>query len=120
MKLHQIRDILKAEVLAGENLLDREVHYAFGSDLMSDVLAFANEKTLLLTGLTNPQVIRTAEMMDLTAIVFVRGKKPDPASIAMAEENNITLMRTSHTLYTASGLLYSAGLRGIDILGVVK
>lgn len=120
MKLLQVRDILQAEVLAGKDNFDREIEYAFGADLMSDVLAFVNEKTLLLTGLTNPQVIRTAEMMDIAAIIYVRGKRPDDASLELAEENGLTIMCTPYTLYTTSGLLYSSGLRGIDVLGVVK
>lgn len=120
MNIRQIVEILEAEVLTGEGDMGKEVKYAFGADLMSDVLAFVNEKTVLLTGLTNPQVIRTAEMIDISAIVYVRGKKPDKASIKLAEENNITLLRTPFTLYTTSGLLYSAGLQGIDILGVIK
>lgn len=120
MTIRQIMEILKAEVLTCADAMDREVKYAFGADLMSDVLAFVNEKTVLLTGLTNPQVVRTAEMMDISAIVYVRGKKPDAASIAMAKEKNITILCTHYTLYTTSGLLYSAGLQGIDVLGVVK
>jgi len=120
MELCQIKDILNADVIAGEVFLDREVDYAFGADLMSDVLAFVNEKTILLTGLTNPQVIRTAEMMDIAAIVYVRGKRPDIASIDLAEANGITIMCTPYTLYTTSGLLYSSGLRGLDVLGVIE
>ena len=80
MYLYEIRDILDAEVITGKSRMDREVDFAFGADLMSDVLAFVNERTVLLTGLTNPQVIRTAEMMDLAAIIYVRGKRPDAAS----------------------------------------
>ncbi len=117
MELWQVKDILNAEVLSGKEHLKRKVDHAFGADLMSDVLAFVNERTLLLTGLTNPQVIRTAEMLDIAAIVYVRGKRPDDASIQMAEANNMTIMCTPFTLYTTSGLLYSNGLRGIDDLG---
>lgn len=120
MKLNRIKDILDAKVLAGDDLLDREIDYAFGADLMSDVLAFVNEKTLLLTGLTNPQVVRTAEMMDMLAIVYVRGKTPDKASLELAQRNGMTIMCTPYTLYTTSGLLYSEGLKGIDVLGVIK
>jgi predicted transcriptional regulator len=115
MKLANVINILDAELLSGENFIDKEVDCAFSSDLMSDVLAFAGKRTLLLTGLTNAQVIRTAEMIDVSAIVFVRNKKPTNDIIELAKENNIILMRTSHTLYTASGKLYCLGLQGIHI-----
>lgn len=112
MKLSEVRDILDARVLAGEELLVHEVNSACGSDLMSDVLAFVKDHALLLTGLMNPQVIRTAEMMDITAIVFVRGKCPDEALIEMAKMKDMVLMTTEQPLYIASGLLYSNGLVG--------
>jgi len=110
MKLSEVRDILSCKVLCGEDILDHEVKSAFGSDLMSDVLAFVKDRSLLLTGLMNPQVIRTAEMLDITAIVFVRGKAPDENLIAMAEAKDMVLMSTDHHLYIASGLLYTNGL----------
>ena len=114
MKLRQIRDILQADVLWGDGLLENEVSYAFGSDLMSDVLAFVKTGTILLTGLINSQVIRTAEMADVTAILFVRGKVPDEDVIALAKENSIAILTTKNTLFTTSGILYSCGLRGIE------
>lgn len=120
MYLYEIREILDAEVIAGKAGMDREVDFAFGADLMSDVLAFVNERTVLLTGLTNPQVVRTAEMMDLTAIIYVRGKRPDAASLELAEETGITVMCTPYTLYTTSGILYNAGLKGIDESGAMR
>ncbi len=112
MKLSEVREILDAKVLAGEDLLDHEVNSACGSDLMSDVLAFVKDRALLLTGLMNPQVIRTAEMMDITAIVFVRGKEPDEALIRMAEAKDMVLMSTEYPLYIAAGELYTNGLVG--------
>lgn len=120
MKLNEIRDILDANVLVGEEFLEREVFSAFGSDLMSDVLAFINEKSILLTGLTNPQVIRTAEVADLFAIVFVRGKMPSKDLLDLALEKNITIMTTEYTLYTTSGKLYERGLQGVRIEGVLR
>jgi predicted transcriptional regulator len=120
MKLSEIKEILDAEVLVGQEFLDKEVTSAFGSDLMSDVLAFVNESTVLLTGLTNPQVIRTAEMVDLFAIVFVRGKRPSEDILEMARKNNITILMTEDILYTACGKLYSRGLKGVDIMGAVE
>lgn len=115
MKICEVKKVLGAEVLCGDNLMGNEVSYAFGSDLMSDVLAFVKGKTLLLTGLTNQQVVRTAEMADLSAIVFVRGKKPGEDIIDLATEKNIVLLMTKDTMYTASGKLYSNGLEGVTI-----
>ncbi len=112
MKLSEICTILEAECLAHENALDTEVTVACGSDLMSDVLAFGRSRGVLLTGLVNPQVIRTAEMMDITAIVFVRGKMPTDEVIELAKKKDIVILRTERPLYMACGLLYSNGLRG--------
>lgn len=110
-----IRDVvnkLDANVLCGEEFLNHEVISACGSDLMSDVLAFVKEKTVLLTGLTNPHVIRTAEMLDVSCIVFVRGKQPTQDILDMAMEREIAILNTPETLFTACGKLYEAGLRG--------
>lgn len=112
MKLSKVAEVLEAKVLAGEDYLDTEVTSAFGCDLMSDVLAFVNDKTLLLTGLINPQVIRTAEMMDIGAIVFVRGKEPDESIVEMAKAKDVVIMTTEYNLYTAAGELYINGLPG--------
>jgi predicted transcriptional regulator len=112
LKVGQIRDLLDAKVLAGEEMLDSEVISACGSDLMSDVLAYVKEQTVLLTGLTNPHVIRTAEMLDVTAIVFVRGKAPMKEIISMAEERGMIILTTQYTLYEACGILYQSGLSG--------
>lgn len=120
MKVQEIKEILNAKVLTGEEFLYKEVNAAFGSDLMSDVLAFVNEETVLLTGLTNPQVIRTAEMIDLFVIVFVRAKIPDDSILEMAKKNNITILSTKYTLYTACGKLYEKGLRGVVVKGEIR
>ncbi len=115
MKIRKIAELLDCEVLVGGEFLDREVKYAFGSDLMSDVLAYTEEDTVLLTGLCNNQVIRTAEMLDLKSIVFVRGKCPTEDIIELAKEDDILILRTEHTMYSASGILYSHGLEGTSI-----
>ncbi|MBI9014874.1 MAG: hypothetical protein JEZ08_21775 [Clostridiales bacterium] len=115
MKLREIAELLNCDVLVGEKFLDREVKYAFGSDLMSDVLAYTEEDTVLLTGLCNNQVIRTAEMLDLKSIVFVRGKCPTEEIVNLAKEDDILILRTEHTMYSASGILYSHGLQGTAI-----
>lgn len=115
MKLAQVRIMLNAEVLCGMEWLDRDVKSACGSDLMSDVLAFTKEQALLLTGLTNIQVIRTAEMSDLVAIIFVRGKRPGPDVIEMAQKMQIPLLTTERQMYEACGLLYKDGLAGCSL-----
>ena len=112
MKLSDVKEIINGKVLVGEEFLDQEVESAFGSDLMSDVLAFVDKKVLLLTGLVNPQVIRTAEMMDITAIVFVRGKCPNESVIELAKAKDMVVITTDHSMYVASGKLYSNGLTG--------
>lgn len=114
--MREIKEILKAKVLVGEELLDREIYYACGSDLLSDVLAFAKEHALLLTGLTNAQVIRTAEMIDLLGIVFVRGKKPETATVELASLKKIPLLSTHLPMYESCGRLYLKGLRGCSEL----
>ncbi len=110
MKLEKIKQLLDAKVLVGEDKLYREVNAACGSDLMSDVLAFVKDQALLLTGLVNGQVIRTAEMMDIKAIVFVRGKMPSEDMVNLAREYDMVIMSTENSMYPACGKLYSEGL----------
>ena len=110
MKLHEVRDILDAKVLCGEEFLEREVYAACGSDLMSDVLAFVKNQSVLLTGLINPQVIRTAEMMDMCCVIIVRGKTPDEMLVQLAKKKDIVLMVSRYAMYSACGKLYSGGL----------
>ena len=116
MTILEIKEILGARVLSGEEWLTKEVHTACGSDMMSDVLAFVKDQAVLLTGLCNPQVIRTAEMMDIVCIVFVRGKDPDEFMIAMAQEAQIALLSAKQRMFTACGLLYSKGLHGGEMV----
>lgn len=117
MILQDIKQIIDAKVIFGKDKLDLEILAACGADLMSDVLAFSAEKTLLLTGLTKPQVIRTAEMLGLSAIVLVRGKEPNDQTIKLAEEKGIPLLSTEYSLYETSGRLYKAGLKGDELEG---
>ena len=112
MTVKEIIDILDGSIIYGEDFLDREVYRACGSDMMSDVLAFVKEQAVLLTGLVNPQVVRTAEMMDMKCIVFVRGKSPDMGMIDLAEEREIALIKTDLEMFTSCGRLYQHGLRG--------
>ena len=112
MKISELQELLDAKVLAcGENM-NKEVYSAFGCDLMSDVLACVTDQAVLLTGLVNPQVIRTALMMDMVCIIFVRSKTPTEEMIELARENGIVMMSTEKTLYNACGILYSNGLVG--------
>jgi len=115
MKLKKIIDLVEGDLLTRDADLDMEIGEACGADLMSDVLSFAKEKALLLTGLTNPQVVRTAEMADITAIIFVRGKRPPPETVSLAEEMEIPLIAARHTLFEICGRLYDAGMRGCDV-----
>ena len=112
MKISKIQELLNAKVLCCEENLEKHVYSAFGCDLMSDVLACVTDQVVLLTGLVNPQVIRTALMMDMTCIVFVRSKTPSEEMIKLAEENGIVLLSTDKTLYIACGELYTNGLVG--------
>ena len=112
MYLREIRRILDAKVLCGEENLDWEAHAACASDFMSDVLAYVKDQALLLTGMVNPQVVRTAEMMDMKCIVFVRGKVPDQSILALAQDRGIVVMTTQLRMYTACGLLFTRGLVG--------
>lgn len=112
MKLKDIERILGAEVITGADLLETDIKMACGSDLMSDVLSFVKSESLLLTGLTNPQVVRTAEMADLAAICFVRGKKPGQDTIEIAKSKDIPLLTTSLPMFESCGRLHREGLPG--------
>lgn len=115
MTLREILTLLEAEILTTSVDLDKEVPCAFASDLISDILMCTKEPTLLLTGLTNPQVIRLSDMIDLLGIVFVRGKVPPQELVEMAEERNLMLLSTKLTMYRSSGILYNSGLRSCKI-----
>ena len=110
MLLNDVKNILEAKVLCGEDKMDTEVKSACGCDLMSDVLAFVKDQALLLTGLMNSQVVRTAEMMDMKAVVFVRGKTPSEEILELANEAGIVVLCTELPLYMSCGKLYSQGL----------
>lgn len=110
MKISDIKTLLDAEVLCCEELLNTEVFSACCSDMMSDVLAYVKDQGVLLTGLVNPQVVRTAEMMDMVCVVFVRNKRPSLDMIELAADSGIVLLATKRRAFEASGLLYSSGL----------
>ena len=110
MKIKEIQDLLDAKILTGESILDTEVTSACCSDMMSDVLAYVKDQGVLITGLVNPQVVRTANMMDMVCIVFARNKAPTDEIVELAGECGIAVMRTKKRAFEASGILYSAGL----------
>ena len=110
MKIGKIKELLGAELLCGEEHLESEVYAACVSDMMSDVLAFVKDQGVLLTGLLNSQVIRTANMMDMVCIVIVRNKVPTEEMVSLAEDSGLVLMRSPLRAYEAAGALYLAGL----------
>ncbi|NLO99146.1 MAG: hypothetical protein GX386_02500 [Clostridiaceae bacterium] len=112
MKISEIAELIKAEICTKNYDDSIDIFSACSADLMSDVMAFSKSNALLLTGLVNPQVIRTAEMMDIKAVVFVRGKKPLDNMIEMAEEKGIVLLATDYPMFVASGKLYKSGIHG--------
>ncbi len=112
MKLREIKELLDANVVVGEEKLDIEVATAFGADLMSDVMAFAKPGSLLLTGLTNAQVVKTAATRHIAAIILVRGKEPSTEAIEMAKELGIPILTTQFILFETAGMLYSKGIVG--------
>ncbi len=115
MKIREIKDLLEAEVLCCEECLDHEVYSACCSDMMSDVLAYVKDQGVLLTGLINSQGIRTASMMDMVCVVFVRGKSPGLDMIELAEDCGIVVLKSNHRAYEAAGILYSSGLTGNSV-----
>ena len=115
MEISRVAEILEAEVLTCTEFLDGEVCTACGSDMMSDVLAYVKDQAVLLTGLVNPQVVRTAEMMDMVCIVFVRSKQPTEAILTLARNAGIVVMATDMRMYEACGRLYYNGLQKDEV-----
>ena len=112
MTIREMQEILDAKFLYGEELADVDVEFVFSADMMSDVLAYGGKCSVLMTGRCNPQVVRTAEMLDIVCIIFVRGKMPDDNMLALAIGKGIAILATDHYMFTACGLLYGNGLRG--------
>jgi predicted transcriptional regulator len=120
VRLDQIIKTVDGKIISAEVDLTIEIDTAFGADLMSDVLAFVHTGTMLLTGLTNPQAVRTAEMAGVTAILFVRGKYPPAQTIALAAEKGVPLLWSPYTMYETCGRLYQAGLRSGGLLDLAS
>lgn len=112
MNISDLSQLIEATICTKNSTEGIEISSACSADLMSDVMAFSKSNALLLTGLVNPQVIRTAEMLDIKAVVFVRGKRPTEAMIKMADDKNIVLLNTNYPMFVASGLLFEKGMLG--------
>ena len=112
MRICEIKTIVNASLLTPSENSGLNIQYAFSSDMMSDVLADVKDQSALITGLTNPQVVRTAEMMDMICIIFVRGKHADDTIVNLAAQRNIAILQTPYSMFTACGMLYQHGLRG--------
>lgn len=112
MLLNEINDLLDCKILTKDVFTDEDINYCFAADLMSDVLRYARTGSLLLTGLTNMQVLQVAEILDLKGILFVRGKIPDAELVKQAEVRKLPLLATEHLLFDSCGILYKNGLKG--------
>lgn len=112
MKLAEIKDVLQCEVLAGEGDLSREVETVVASDGMSEILAFAQPGALMITGLTNVQSVRTADIANARAIVYIRGKRPDTKAITLARQGDIPVLATDLGMFDVCGILHRLGLKG--------
>ena len=112
MTVEKIAQIVDGTIVCGEEFKDKEVMTACGSDMMSDVMAFYHDRGMLLTGLVNIQVIRTASLLDLDGVCFVRGKKPSVEMLALAKEDDIFVIETGMPMFPACGKLFDAGLKG--------
>jgi predicted transcriptional regulator len=117
MELNKVMEILEAEVLSGNNTRKIEIKDCAASDLMSDVLNRQNTPDLLITGLCNPQAVRTASLFGVKAVVIVRGKRVDDAIIKLAQDEDIVLLATKLNCFESCGRLYQQGLRGMPVQG---
>jgi predicted transcriptional regulator len=113
MQLAEIAEILEADVLTGSDRLSIDIPAVGASDMVSDLLFFGRPRMLVLTGLTKSSVVRAGQVADVAAIVFVRGKRPDPDAVELAREIGLPLMVSGHSMYDACGRLYSHGLPGV-------
>ena len=113
MKIKDIVNILNAKLIAGEGKLDVEIETAGASDMISDILLMAKPGMMILTGLNSPQIIRSASMLDVKAVVVVRGKEPLPKMVEMANQYGVILMKTKFGMYKSCGLLYNSGIKGL-------
>jgi predicted transcriptional regulator len=119
MKIKRLVRLIRGKVIKGNDLTEKmDIKHAFAADLMSDVLALVsgdNKNTILITGITNPQIIRTAEMLDVPAVIVARGKEIPNETIKLAEETHITIIGTKYIVFVTSGILYKYGISGVKI-----
>lgn len=113
MKLSDVASLVQAEVLCGGDKLNMEVRQGFASDLMSDVLTLSTNDVMLITGLANLQVVRTAEMSDIPVVLFVRDKQIGDEITTLGRDLGLVLLRTEYSMYKTAGLLYNAGLQPV-------
>lgn len=111
MKISEIAKLIDGKIECNADLANNEVYSAFSSDMMSDVLAFVRDQGILITGLVNPQIVRTAMMVDIGCIIVVRGKRPDDGVIGLASQNGIVIVTTELNMFETSGILYGAGIK---------
>lgn len=114
MRLQDVRDILQCEVLTEGDDLTVDVQYVVASDGMSEILAFAKSKELMITGLTNIQAVRTADIAGVTAVIFCRGKRPDSRVIEFAKKKKIPVLATKMVMFDICAILYNKGLKGVS------
>jgi predicted transcriptional regulator len=114
MTLHEVKELLQCEVLAGEDDLQTDVTQVVASDGMSEILAFAKSRELMITGLTNIQSIRTADIAGVSAVVYCRGKRPDKKVIEFAKQKRIPVLVTKMVMFDICAILYNKGLRGVS------
>ena len=115
LNLRELSKLLDSKIHCCEESLENKISYVCAGDLMSDILMFSEPNALLVTGLVNIQVIRTAEMLDIAAVIFIRGKTPTGEMLDLARRKRIPLLTTDHTLYLSCGLLYEAGLKNVPM-----
>jgi len=119
MKVDEVAKLIDGIILSGKNILDKiDVKTAFAADLMSDVLAYVesdNNDVILITGITNPQIVRTAEMLDIPVIIVARGKTIPKETIKLADEKGIIIISTKNIVFTTSGILYTNGIKPAKI-----
>lgn len=114
MNLNQVIELVGGTTLTTESDLNINIQGGYGADLMSDVLAASQPNAVLLTGLTNPQVVRTAQMADFRAIIFVRGKQPQAETLELAEQENMPLISSPLGMFELCGRLHKAGLPSFE------
>ena len=113
MNIKNIAKLIEGKIVSGAEKADTEIEYAFASDLMSDVLTIEQDRLILITGLSNLQVVRTSEMSDISCVIFARAKKVNDEIISLAREMNIVIIESPYSVFRISGLLYREGIKPV-------